>query len=656
MAAKKKSGPLSFEEIKAQANLKRPNTAFNGTDDYSAHIEFAPTGIIELDNRIGGGFPKGGIVDLYGAEGSGKCLVGGTLVSTEFGLVPIEEFASLIDPDSPIIGEHPMQINLWNYRTELEPSVAFTMNGPRKVKTIIAQSGRRITSTLNHPHLVLRDGVVDWVETKDLREYDQLIVNPGRPPAEPLFDVTYNDSYIMGVLSAGVEMQVGSPNGSFGMVAKYPTEKYNEIVGPYNGDFVAALREGTKANATTEAFRALSDRTGWLPCPADQSEIPLSILTGNREVILGFLTGLIDALGDTWGHLTVRSQKLSQQLLVLLDSVGIACRIRETSLDGPLQNPGWILEMDDGEQGSAVFDGTSFTRFDSILKIEDQEKEFETYDFSMSETHSFIANGIVTHNTALALTFAANLQKEGGRVVFFNAENAYNEETAIRAGVDVDRLEVFNVDVAEEVFEYMRAMVKSGEVDAIIVDSFAGLVPEAVINGEIGDSHVAVMGRLASQALAILTSEMMQYESDMVIIFVNQTRANIGGMGPVQTMVTGGKALKFYSSLRMKVARVERITRGGEIVGQVVEFTLDKSRYSKPFQKFRIDLNYDGGYSNEGGILDACVESGILQKSGNWHVDTSTGEKFGNGREAAKEYLKENPDYAQALVDRLRDL
>lgn len=255
--------------------------------------------------------------------------------------------------------------------------------------------------------------------------------------------------------------------------------------------------------------------------------------------------------------------------------------------------------------------------------------------------------------TGIAMKFLAEAQKEGA-VVFIDLENAYDPDLAELNGVDLDTLRVVHLETAEDVFQLIEDLALTGEVSAVVVDSFAGLVPAAEMAGDIGDSHVGLIGRLASQALRILTKKMPSHGSETIIVFVNQLRANIGAYGnESKDTVTGGRAVKFYSSTRVNVKRFGQIKRGDEIVGHTIKVKTDKSRLSKQNQTAQFDVLYGIGISNETTLLDRCVDAGIVVKSGNWFAVAANGESIGNGKHAAAETLRENRDLYSELLDAL---
>jgi len=254
--------------------------------------------------------------------------------------------------------------------------------------------------------------------------------------------------------------------------------------------------------------------------------------------------------------------------------------------------------------------------------------------------------------TTLALHMVAETQKIGGTAAFIDAEHAIDPIYAKNLGVNIDELYVSQPDDGEQALEIAETMVRSGAVDIIIIDSVAALVPKAEINGEMGDSHMGLQARLMSQALRKLTG--IIGKSDCIVIFINQLRANItnGPMyGPSET-TTGGRALKFYSSIRMDVRRIEYIKSGSEIIGNRTRVKIAKNKVAPPFKVVEFDIMYGEGISHFGDILDLSASLGIVNKSGSWYSYGET--RIGQGRETAKKYLSENPDIALEIENAVR--
>lgn len=254
--------------------------------------------------------------------------------------------------------------------------------------------------------------------------------------------------------------------------------------------------------------------------------------------------------------------------------------------------------------------------------------------------------------TTLALHIAAEAQKIGGVAAFVDAEHAIDPIYAQNLGVDINELYVSQPDDGEQALEITETMVRSGAVDVIIVDSVAALVPKAEINGEMGDAHMGLQARLMSQALRKLTG--IIGKSDCVVIFINQLRANIGNgaiYGPSET-TTGGRALKFYSSIRLDVRRSDYLKSGTEIIGNRTKVKVAKNKVAPPFKVVEFDIMYGKGISHDGDILDLSAELGIVNKSGSWYSYNET--RIGQGRENAKKYLRENPEMALEIENAVR--
>mgnify|MGYP001034071115 CR=1 FL=1 len=240
--------------------------------------------------------------------------------------------------------------------------------------------------------------------------------------------------------------------------------------------------------------------------------------------------------------------------------------------------------------------------------------------------------------TTVALHMVAEVQKRGGIAGFIDAEHALDPTYARNIGVDIDELYISQPDCGEQALEITETMVRSGAVDIVIVDSVAALVPKAEIDGDMGDSHVGLQARLMSQALRKLTSVINK--SNCIVIFINQLREKIGVMFGNPETTTGGRALKFYASVRLDVRRVETLKQGGEMIGNHVRVKVVKNKVAPPFQEAEFDIMFGKGISREGDVLDLATKNDIIAKSGAWY--SYKGEKIGQGRENAKTYLADN--------------
>lgn len=252
--------------------------------------------------------------------------------------------------------------------------------------------------------------------------------------------------------------------------------------------------------------------------------------------------------------------------------------------------------------------------------------------------------------TTVALHMVAEVQKQGGIAGFIDAEHALDPVYAKNIGVDVDNLYISQPDNGEQALEIAETMVRSGAIDIVIVDSVAALVPKAEIDGEMGDSHVGLQARLMSQALRKLTAIISK--TDCTVIFINQLREKIGVMFGNPETTTGGRALKFYSSVRMDVRRTETLKQGGEMIGNRVRVKVVKNKIAPPFKEAEFDIMFGKGISREGDILDLAAKEDIVEKSGSWYA--YQGAKIGQGRENAKNYLMENPQICQEIEQKVR--
>ena len=253
--------------------------------------------------------------------------------------------------------------------------------------------------------------------------------------------------------------------------------------------------------------------------------------------------------------------------------------------------------------------------------------------------------------TTVALHMVAEVQKAGGIAGFVDAEHALDPAYARNIGVDIDNLYISQPDNGEQALEITETMVRSGAVDILIVDSVAALVPKAEIDGDMGDSHVGLQARLMSQALRKLTAVISK--SNCIVIFINQLREKVGVMFGNPETTTGGRALKFYSSIRMDVRRIETLKQNGEAIGNRTRIRIVKNKIAPPFKEAEFDIMFGEGISRTGDVLDLAVNEGVVNKSGAWYA--YEGNKIGQGRENAKNFLKENPDIFEEIDRKVRE-
>jgi recombination protein RecA len=253
--------------------------------------------------------------------------------------------------------------------------------------------------------------------------------------------------------------------------------------------------------------------------------------------------------------------------------------------------------------------------------------------------------------TTLTLQVIAEMQKEGGTCAFIDAEHALDIQYAQKLGVNLQELLISQPDTGEQALEIVDALVRSGSVDLIVIDSVAALTPKAELEGEMGDSLPGLQARLMSQALRKLTATIKK--TNTMVIFINQIRMKIGVMFGSPETTTGGNALKFYASVRLDIRRTGGIKKGDEVIGNETVVKVVKNKVSPPFKKAEFDILYGEGISREGEIIDMGVEARIVDKSGAWYA--YKGEKIGQGKDNAREFLRENPDLAHEIENRIRE-
>jgi len=255
--------------------------------------------------------------------------------------------------------------------------------------------------------------------------------------------------------------------------------------------------------------------------------------------------------------------------------------------------------------------------------------------------------------TTVALHVIAEAQRNGGTAAFIDAEHALDPTYAGKLGVQINDLFVSQPDTGEQALEITEALIRSGAMDVIVVDSVAALVPRAEIEGEMGDAHVGLQARLMSQALRKLSGAISK--TNTVAIFINQLREKVGVMFGNPETTPGGRALKFYSSVRLDVRRIESLKQGTEIIGNRTRVKIVKNKVAPPFKKAEFDIIYGEGISKEGTILDLAVSIDAIKKSGAWY-STSDGDRIAQGRESAREYLKENQEYTEELENKILEV
>jgi recombination protein RecA len=254
--------------------------------------------------------------------------------------------------------------------------------------------------------------------------------------------------------------------------------------------------------------------------------------------------------------------------------------------------------------------------------------------------------------TTLALSTAAQVQKSNGQVAFVDTEHALDTDYAKKIGVDVEKLVLSQPDSGEDALNIVEKLIRSGLFDLIIVDSVAALVPKAELEGEVGDQFIGLQARMMSQALRKLTGIIAKTRT--VLIFINQTRAMIGGMIPGQETTTGGKALKFYASVRIELKRISQIKKGEEIIGNKIKAKIVKNKVAPPFKTTEFDIYYDEGISYEADLINLGEKLGVIKKSGNSYFFDET--KLGSSFQSAREFLKQNPEISKKIFEKIKSM
>jgi protein RecA len=724
-------------------------------DEGRAPVEVIPTGSIALDVALGiGGLPRGRVVEIYGPEASGKCLVADTYVWTDRGLETVAELFARCDQQasctSRVTDVRKYGVRLVNERGGLETVAALTHNNRRPVLRVRLRSGRTVTVTENHPLRVLNErGFIVWRPA--------CRITPGDVVVSALFgavdaaggDLTEDEAVVLGYLVA---------EGSLGQRTSVNFTNWDPEV---NGEYTKLVEQlfgvrvkhynGKEHVVHSVAFRTLlRERYDLGYGNAADKYVPSCVRTGGPKIQRAFLSALFE--GDGWIDPTstiglgTASEQLAREVQLLLYGLGIpstvaskfnpkyerdywsvtvnpgvvhrfleeigfrssrrrdqvAACFRRSRLDPHFENIPHLgtllrdLRDDSGgdraldriardlfrtdmdlacsrqrlqkivawfdERRSQLSDGcramVDYLRilaaadytYERVVSVEDAGEQ-PTFDVVMPETHSFIANGVLSHNTSIALHAVANAQKAGGIAAFIDAEHALDPEYAKRLGVDTDALLVSQPDTGEQALEIADMLIRSGAIDIIVIDSVAALVPRAEIEGEMGDSHVGLQARLMSQALRKITGALNN--TGTTAVFINQLREKVGVLFGSPETTTGGRALKFYASVRLDVRRIESLKDGTEAVGSRTRVKVVKNKVSPPFRQAEFDILFGQGISREGGLIDLGVEHGIVRKSGAWY--TYEGDQLGQGKENARAFLRDNVDVADEIEKKIKD-
>jgi protein RecA len=725
-------------------------------DDNRAAVEVIPTGAISLDVGLGiGGYPRGRIVEIYGPESSGKCLLPDTYVWSDRGLETIAEIferaGMKASCTSRVTDISDLDIRLVNEQGSLERVAALTHNNLKPVLRLRLKSGRTVSVTHNHPLRVMSErGLVVWREAGEIREGDTLISALfGAVEAAGGDGLSEDEAVILGYLVAegslssrtSIRFTNWDPEVSGEYTRLMETLFDVRMRNYYDKEFVV--------HSTTIRDQFAHDY-GLDFVTAAGKTVPHCVRTAGYKVQRAFLSALFE--GDGWIDPTstvglgTASEELARQVQLMLYGFGIPATVsskynatyqrdywtvtvnpsvahrflvqigfrssrRQAQVDKSFRTSprspqfeniphlsGLIRDLRDNCGGNREFDriaGDLFRKdmdiacsrqrlmkiiswcearcgqfgagvgaiihylrglaeasytYEEVVSVEDAGLQ-PTFDVVLPDTHSFLANGVLSHNTTVALHAVANAQKGGGIAAFIDAEHALDPEYAKRLGVDTDALLVSQPDTGEQALEIADMLVRSGAIDLVVIDSVAALVPKAEIEGEMGDSHVGLQARLMSQALRKLAGALNQTKT--TAIFINQLREKIGVLFGSPETTTGGRALKFYASVRLDIRRIETLKDGTDSVGSRTRVKIAKNKMAAPFKTAEFDILYGHGISREGGLIDVGVEQGFVRKSGAWY--TYEGDQLGQGKENARTFLRDNPDLANEIEKKIKE-
>ncbi|MDQ3885794.1 MAG: recombinase RecA [Actinomycetota bacterium] len=665
-----------------------------------APIEVIPTGSIALDVALGiGGLPRGRIVEIYGPESSGKCLTADTYVWTDRGLETIAELfercgqrASCM-PRTTDVRE--LGIRMVNERGELETVAALTHNNRKPVLRIACRSGLAVSVTHNHPLRIMNErGSVVWRKAGDIRVGDVLVSAAfGAVEAATTGELSEDEAVLLGYLVAGGSLSERHRLHFTNRDPEVGTE-FTSVVQNVLGATVRCYY-GQEYHIPGKQVREIAyERYGLDYVTAAGKKVPACVRTAGHKAQQAFLSALFECGGWIDGSSTVgllsASEQLAREVQLMLYGLGVPASMSSTynskydrdywtvtvspaRVSSFMREVGFRSECRRGQVAShfrasprdAQFPniqhlagltkdlcdgcGGSYT-YEAVVSVEDKGLQ-PTFDVALPDTHSFIANGVLSHNTTVALHAVANAQRNGGIAAFIDAEHALDPDYAQALGVDTDALLVSQPDTGEQALEIADMLIRSGALDILVIDSVAALVPRAEIEGEMGDAHVGLQARLMSQALRKITGALST--SGTTAIFINQLREKVGVFFGNPETTTGGKALKFYASVRLDVRRIETLKDGADAVGSRTRVKVVKNKVSPPFKQAEFDILYGKGISTEGSLIDLGVEQGVVRKSGAWY--TYEGDQLGQGKENARKFLGDNPDIAAEIEKRIKE-
>jgi recombination protein RecA len=659
-------------------------------DETRVPVEVIPTGSIALDVALGlGGLPRGRIVEIYGPESSGKCLTADTYVWSDRGLETIAEVferaGMKASCTSRVTDISESDIRLVNERGELETVVALTHNNRKPVLRLKLRSGRTVSVTHNHPLRVVSDrGFIVWRKAGEMQVGDTVVsAEFGAVEAAGGDGLSEDEAVLLGYLVAEgtlcYDYSIRFTNWDPEVSGEF-TRIMEHIAG------VSVRNYGDKEFAVQG--KKIRDRFAKEYdldyVKAAGKKVPSCVRVSGHKAQRAFLSALFE--GDGWIDPTstiglgTASEELARQVQLMLYGLGIPATV-SSKYNAKYARDYWSVTVNPAVTGRFLSEvgfrsARRKAQVEKCFKWSPRDPQFEnipnlsglpyayeqvvaiedgglqpTFDVVLPRTHSFVANGMLSHNTTVALHALANAQKGGGIAAFIDAEHALDPDYAKKLGVDTDALLVSQPDTGEQALEIADMLIRSGAIDVIVIDSVAALVPKAEIEGEMGDSHVGLQARLMSQALRKITGALSQTKT--TAIFINQLREKVGVMFGSPETTSGGKALKFYASIRLDIRRIETLKEGTDAVGNRTRVKVVKNKMSPPFKVAEFDIIYGTGISREGSLIDLGVEQGIVRKSGAWY--TYNGDQLGQGKENARSFLRENPDLANEIEKQIKE-
>jgi recombination protein RecA len=686
-------------------------------DEARAPVEVIPTGSIALDIALGiGGLPRGRVVEIYGPEGSGKALALDTPIPTPKGWTTMGElsageelfacdgsvtrvtfttpvmtdrecFRVKFSDGSEIIADADHQwvtTTLWGRTERWSPEVVTTQE---IAATLRARDGHALN------HAIETCGPLEYpaqelpIEPYTLGAWlgDGTTTSATITTVDPeILDEIRRDGYE--VHRASAQQDDRAP--TYRMVLRQENSPC-QLSGPGcspSGNVIA--RGLCKNHYEIERRGGHLDRWPVQPPVSLQAKLRQVGVLGDKHIPEGYLHGsvaqrlaLLQGLMDTDGTVSDRGadsgrgagcarcefsvvhERLARDVYELLLGLGI----KVTLLSGPAvlngrqvgvrYRLGFQTDLPVFRLPRKAARLTPLRTRRATLRYVTAVEPVASVPVRciqvdhLSETYLAGRECIPTHNTSLALHAIANAQKKGGIAAFVDAEHALDPDYAQRLGVDTDALLVSQPDTGEQALEITDMLIRSGAIDIVVIDSVAALVPRAEIEGEMGDSHVGLQARLMSQALRKLTGAISTTKT--TAIFINQLREKVGVMFGSPETTSGGRALKFYASVRLDVRRIETLKDGTEAVGNRVRVKVVKNKVAPPFRQAEMDLLFGIGISREGGLIDLGVEQNIVRKSGAWY--TYEGDQLGQGKENARNFLRDNPDISNAIEKKIKE-